>query len=133
MMAFHVALMRFWQQFGLPVFVEGCVDDGAEFPYVTIRISESTLMGGAFLMATSWHRKSEGESMSVAMAERGAFLDAVAKAIPEEGSLLRYDGGYAILDRPASDFLSYAVDVVDPTIIGGRVSYEVRFFKSGKE
>ncbi len=133
MMSFHVALMRFWQQFGMPVFVEGGVDDAAEFPYITIRIAESTLMGSSLLMATSWHKKAEGESMSVPMAERGAFLDAAAKAIPVEGTLLRYDGGYAIMDRPTSDFLTFAVDAEDPTIIGGRVSYEVRFFKSGKE
>lgn len=133
MMAFHEALMRFWQQFGLPVFVEGNVDDGTSFPYVTIRIAEGPLMGSVNLIATSWHKKKTGESMTVAMTERGEFLDAAAAAIPEEGAMIRYGGGYAILDRPPSDFLTYAVDEEDPTIIGGRVSYEVRFFRSGKE
>ena len=133
MMAFHEALMRFWQQFGMPVFVEGCVDDGTPFPYMTIRITEGTLMGSAILIATSWHQKAVGESMTVAMRERGAFLDAAEQAIPVEGTMIRYGGGYAILYRPPADFLSYAVDAEDPTIIGGRVSYEVRFFRSGKE
>lgn len=133
MMAFHEALMRFWQRFGMPVFVEGCVDDGTPLPYVTIRIVDGTLMGSAILIATSWHKKAVGESMTVAMRERGAFLDAAAAAIPVEGTMIRYGGGYAILDRPPADFLTYAVDAEDPTIIGGRVSYEVRFFKSGKE
>ena len=133
MMAFHEALMRFWQRFGMPVFVEGCVDDGTPFPYVTIRIAEGTLMGSTVLIATSWHQKKTGESMTVAMTERGEFLDAAAAAIPVEGAMIRYGGGYAILDRPPADFLSYAVDAEDPTIIGGRVSYEVRFYRSGKE
>ena len=128
MMAFHKALMEFWQQFGLPVYVEGCVDDGAAFPYITIRIAEGTLMGSGFLLATSWHRKAPEGSMSVAMAERGACLDAVRAAIPVQGKVLPFDGGYAILDRPPADFLTYSVDGEDDSIIGGRVSYEVRFY-----
>ena len=42
--------------------------------------------------------------------------------------MLPFDGGYAILDRPPADFLTYSVDGEDDSIIGGRVSYEVRFY-----
>ena len=128
MTEFHKALMAFWQSFGLPVYLSGCVDDQAAFPYITIDVGEGGLMGQAILTAHSWHRRGRKDAWIDAMSERLNVMDAVSAAIPAGGRLLKYPGGYAILNRNDANFISYVVDAEDPDVIGGRVSYEVRFF-----
>lgn len=128
MTEFHKALMRFWQQFDIPVFLAGCVDDQTAFPYITVNISEGNLMGATILTANSWHRRNPADSWTVAMTERLNVMDAVKKAIPAGGRFLTYPGGYAILNRNDDNFISYVTDETDPSVIGGRVSYEVRYF-----
>lgn len=128
MTEFHKALMTFWQQFGLTVFLAGCVDDQTEFPYITVNISDGNLMGATILTANSWHRRNPADSWTVAMTERLNIMDAVKAAIPASGLFLKYPGGYAIINRNDENFIEYVVDENDPAVIGGRVSYEVRFF-----
>ena len=130
MTEFHKALMAFWQSFGDPVYLSGCVEDQAEFPYFTIEIGEGSLLGQTVLTAHSWHRRSPEESWTRAMTERLHRMDAVQKAIPAGGTMLKFPGGYAILNRNDASFASYVTDPEDPNVIGGRVSYEVRFFNT---
>lgn len=130
MTEFHKALMTFWQQFGIPVFLAGCVDDQTAFPYITINISDGDLMGENILTAHSWHRRSPIDSWTPAMTERLNIMDAVKETIPPQpgGYMLKFPGGYAILRRNDANFISYVVDDTDPNVIGGRVSYEVQYF-----
>lgn len=128
MTEFHKALMTFWQQFGVPVFLAGCVDDQTAFPYITVNIVDGDLLGDTILTATSWHRRNPANSWTVAMTERLNIMDAVQSAIPVGGRFLTFPGGYAILRRNVANFISYVVDDVDPNVIGGRVSYEVQYF-----
>lgn len=128
MTEFHKALMTFWQQFGIPVFLSGCVDDQTAFPYITVNITDGNLLAETILTATSWHRRDSADSWTGAMTERLDIMDAVQAAIPVGGRFLTFPGGFAILRRNDSDFITYVVDDNDPSVIGGRVSYEVQFF-----
>ena len=128
MTEFHKALMAFWQSFGLPVYISGCVDAQADFPYITIEVTQGSLFGQTILTAHSWHRRGRTDAWTPAMTERLQIMDAVAAAIPAGGRILRYNGGYAILNRNDANFITHVVDGDDPDVIGGRVSYEVRFF-----
>lgn len=128
MTEFHKALMTFWQQFGIPVFLSGCVDDQTAFPYFTVNITDGNLLGSTILTATSWHRREDTESWTGVMTERLDLMDSVKAAIPAGGRFLTFAGGFAILRRNDADFISYIVDETDPAVIGGRVSYEVQFF-----
>ncbi len=128
MTEFHKALMSFWQQFGVPVFLAGCVDDQTAFPYITVNISDGDLLGDNILTATSWHRRKETDSWTVAMTERLDIMDSVKTAIPTGGLLLSFPGGYVILRRNDANFISYVADNTDPAVIGGRVSCEVQYF-----
>lgn len=128
MTEFHKAWMTFWQSFGVPVYLAGCVEDQAEFPYITIDVSEGGLMGAAILTAHSWHRRGATESWKPAMTERLNLMDSVKAAIRPGGTILAWDGGYAILNRNDANFISYVTDQTDPNVIGAMVSCEVRFF-----
>lgn len=125
---FHKALMTFWQGMGIPVYIAGCVDDQAAFPYFTVNIADGSLMGATVLTATSWHRRGAEESWTGVMTERLGIMDAVQAAIPAGGLRLIFEGGFAILNRNDDNFIAYVEDEDDPNVIGGRVSYEVRFF-----
>lgn len=128
MTEFHKAWMTFWQSFGVPVYLAGCVEDQAEFPYITINVGEGNLLGFGVLVTNTWHRRGPTESWTPAMQERLSLLDRISAAIPAEGRILTFPGGYAIIHRNDADFLAYVEDPADPAVIGGRVSCEVRFF-----
>lgn len=129
MTEFHKAWMTFWQSFGLPVYLSGCVEDQAEFPYFTIEIGEGSLLGSGLLTVHSWHRRGDTESWTPAMTQRLNLMDKVEQAIPaKEGRMIAYPGGYAIVHRNDANFIAYVTDETDPRVIGGRVSCEVRFF-----
>lgn len=124
----HVALMSFWQQFGIPVFLAGCVDDQTPFPYFVIEIADGNDRGSDILTATSWHRRKEGESYTPVMLERLDLMGRVMDAIPPGGVILTFEGGYAIMYRNDASFISYRVDETDPDTIGGRVAYELQYY-----
>lgn len=128
MTEFHKAWMVFWQQFGVPVFLAGCVDDQTAFPYITVNIADGDLLGQNILVTNTWHRRSAVDSWTPSMKERLDLLDEIKTAIPTGGLLLNFPGGYAILRRNDTNFISYVVDDTDPNVIGGRVSYEVQYF-----
>lgn len=124
----HKALMAFWQQFGLPVFLAGCVVDQTPFPYIVIDVVDGTPAEHTLTTAYSWHKRKPEDSFTPVMLERLDLMDKVSAAIPPCGCFLPYEGGYAILDRNGANFLSYTVDATDPDVIGGRFAYAVRFF-----
>lgn len=124
----HVALMEFWQRFGIPVFLAGCVDDQTPFPYFVIEIADGNDRGSDNLTATSWHRRKAGESYTPVMLERLDLMDRVMDAIPPGGIMLTFEGGYAIMYRNDASFITYRVDETDPDTIGGRVAYELQYY-----
>lgn len=124
----HKALMGFWQQFGVPVFVAGAVDDQTPFPYITIDIGDGGVGSSTVMQATTWHRRKAEESMTVPMLERLTLLDNITRAFPPDGRFLVYEGGYAALYRNDANFISYVVDQADDDVIGGRVAYEIHFY-----
>lgn len=128
MTEFHKALMTFWQQFGVPVFLAGCVDDQTAFPYITVNIADGNLLGQNILVTNTWHRRSAVDSWTPSMTERLDLLDKIKTAIPTGGLLLNFPGGYAIVRRNDANFITYVTDDTDPNVIGGRVSCEVQYF-----
>lgn len=128
MTEFHKAWMTFWQQFGVPVFLAGCVDDQTAFPYITVNIADGDLLGQNILVTNTWHRRSPIDSWTPVMKERLDLLDEIKTAIPTGGLLLNFPGGYAIVRRNDANFITYVTDDTDPNVIGGRVSCEVQYF-----
>ena len=128
MTEFHKAWMVFWQQFGVPVFLAGCVDDQTAFPYITVNIADGNLLGQNILVTNTWHRRSAVDSWTPSMKERLYLLDEIKTAIPTGGLLLNFPGGYAIVRRNDANFITYVTDDTDPNVIGGRVSCEVQYF-----
>lgn len=123
---FHMALLGFWGQFGVPVFIQGVVPTDQPFPYVTIEIARPAALGTAVLVAYDWHRR--GDATPQPMAERAELMGRIASAIPESGARIDFDGGFAILHRNPAQFQSYAVDEEDESIIMGRTSYELTYY-----
>ncbi len=128
MTEFHKAWMVFWQQFGVPVFLAGCVDDQTAFPYITVNIADGNLLGQDILVTNTWHRRSTVDSWTPSMEERLDLLDKIKTAIPAGGLLLNFPGGYVIVRRNDANFITYVTDDTDPNVIGGRVSCEVQYF-----
>lgn len=128
MTEFHKAWMVFWQQFGVPVFLAGCVDDQTAFPYITVNIADGNLLGQNILVTNTWHRRSAVDPWTPSMTERLDLLDKIKTAIPAGGLLLNFPGGYAIVRRNDANFITYVTDDTDPNVIGGRVSCEVQYF-----
>lgn len=128
MTEFHNAWMVFWQQFGVPVFLAGCVNDQTAFPYITVNIADGDLLGQNILVTNTWHRRSPVDSWTPSMKERLDLLDEIKTAIPTGGLLLNFPGGYAIVRRNDANFITYVTDDTDPNVIGGRVSCEVQYF-----
>lgn len=124
----HKALMAFWQQFGIPVFLAGCVDDQTPFPYFVIEIADGNVGGNDLLTATSWHRRKDGESLTQVMLDRLDLIGRVMDAIHPGGVMLTFDGGYAIMYRNDASFVTYRVDETDPDTIGARIAYELQYY-----
>ena len=126
MTAYHTAMMAFWQRFGVPVFVSGCVPDGQAFPYLTADIVQPGPLATTVAAVISWHRIGEGTGNP--MTERAALMDAIDAAIPPQGVRIDFEGGFAVLQRNDAEWHSYLVDEDDASIIGGRTSYEVTYY-----
>lgn len=128
--AFHRALFAFWRNLDVngktyPVWLQGHVPETAELPYITFNVSKAAAFGETPLSATLWLQSESGDSKN---AERAAFFDAASKAIPEEGARIDCGEGFCMLYRSTGDFLSLMDDEEDPSVIGGRVGYEVTFY-----
>ncbi len=128
--AFHRALYSFWRNLNVngktyPVWLQGRVPDDATFPYITFDVSKGAAFNETVLSATLLLKTEAGNSKN---AERAAFFDAASAAIPEAGKRLDWEGGFCMLYRSSGDFLSIMDDEEDPSVIGGRVGYEVTFY-----
>lgn len=128
MKSVHIALMDFWEQFGLPVFLSGHVPEDQPFPYFTIEIGQSDAFSDSVLTAFDWHKiPNPEESNANIMAERADLMDRIAAAIPPQGVKIPLPAGLLILFRNSADFQTYYDDPEDESVIGGRTSYEIRF------
>ena len=56
------------------------------------------------------------------------MMDRLCAAIPQEGTLLRYHGGMAVLRRAAGSFITLVGDENDRRILGGRMRLNVHLY-----
>ena len=90
MKSVHIALMDFWEQFGLPVFLSGHVPEDQPFPYFTIEIGQADAFSDSVLTAFDWHKIPNPETSNAnIMAERADLMDRIAAAIPPHTSPFR--------------------------------------------
>lgn len=132
----HMALLDFWSSFkwegkAIPAFPSGRVPENQPFPYITFEVIQGGYFSFALPTAFVWCKQPTDGSYNV-QAQRAEILDQIAKAIPESGKLLKFDGGMVRLERNDANFLSYYDEQQnDPTaepVIGGRVSVAAHFY-----
>lgn len=117
-------LYDFWSRFDMPAYLQDSVPDTAALPYITYEVTRPPAFDALPLVAIAWFPPSMDGNM-----QRTAFQDAVELLIPESGVMLPVgDEGFIVLDRNPSGFISDYQDQEDKTIIGARVSYNVRFY-----
>ena len=126
MTAYHTAMLDFWEQFDVPVFMSGCVPRNTDFPYLTLDIVQPDVLATTVAAVISWHRI--GDNTAQPMAERAALMDAIDAALPPQGVRIDFEGGFAVLRRNPAEWHSYLVDPDDASVIGGRSSYEVTYY-----
>lgn len=126
------ALFSFWAGFGLPAFLTGNVPDGVSLPWITFEVAQGEAMSATVLVATAWFKHApQGDPITDGQTPRAALLDEIARAIPPQGLRLNVPGeGFVLLDRNGGSWQTYVVDDDDPTTIGGRISYVVRFYNN---
>lgn len=117
------ALQTFWKRFGVPAYLDDCVPDGTEPPYITYTVSRANLRGSTVLTAFNWHRREPDGNIA-----RTHMMDRIAKAIPTGGVFLHLENGYLDIRRNDAGFQTDWQDPNDPDVIGGRTSYEVIFY-----
>ena len=118
------ALAGFWARFA-PAYLMGHVPDGARFPYITFEAARPDALGQAFLAAWVWCRMEPGGDV---LGERARLMDRIARAIPPSGLRLPAGDGFILLERNPSGFQTLLPDPVDPSVIGGRIGYTIRFY-----
>lgn len=135
----HLALLAFWSSFTwngkpIPAFPESRVPENQPFPYITFEVIEGGFFSTNFPTAFIWCRQPMDGSINV-QAQRASIMDQIARAIPESGRILRFDGGMVKLERNEGSFMSYYDPPEDndenPTgepVIGGRISVAVTFY-----
>lgn len=132
MTEFHQALYAFWSQFlynnvSIPAYLSGKVPNNATFPYITFDVAHGDGFSSSVLTAFIWIKAGSGIN---ANAIRASILDDIERAIPITQTRIDYDGGFAYLSRNDTDFITYYDDPEDASVIGGRVSYIVRFYNT---
>ena len=117
------ALYDFWSGFGIPAYLQDNVPDDAVLPYITYELVRGDAMGATVLVAHNWHQKAAGGN-----AARHEVMDAIARAIPSQGRRVPVGSGFVMLYRNDATFQTDVADEEDPSVIGGRTSYEVHFY-----
>lgn len=126
----HMALLEFWSSFEwqgekIPAFPVGRVPENQPFPYITFEVIQGGFFGVSLPTTYVWCKQPSDGSYNV-QAQRADILDQIAKAIPESGKMVRFDGGMVRLERNDTNFLSYYdepnTDNTTEPVIGGRVS-----------
>lgn len=117
------ALHDFWEQFGLPAYLEDCVPTDAVLPYITYNVTQSGFNGSVVLTAYNWHaRVISGDR------DRTEMMDRIADAFPVGGQMLPVDGGYIVMYRNDADFQTNWQDENDKDVLAGRTSYIVQYY-----
>lgn len=137
-MDYNEALYQFWSgfQYGgkpLKAYKNGYVPKDEPFPFITFETIQGEAFSSSVLTAFVWCKDQAGRI--TANEQRAAIMDDVAHAIPPiVGRKLPFEGGFVMLYRNDSDFLS---DYTDPdetkptdlaVVLGGRISYIARFY-----
>lgn len=135
----HMALLAFWSSFSwggrpIPAYPAGRVPQDAPFPYFTFEVMEGAFFSVSVPTSFIWCQAPKDGSYNV-QTQRAEILDMVARAIPESGRLLTFEGGSVLLNRNPATFLSYYNPEEEgdesPTaepVIGGRISCEMRTY-----
>ena len=122
MQLYQKSVVAFLKETGLPVYITGQVPSGASFPFITLTTAYAPFAQSAGLTVTAWFR---GEYAHTRCLET---MDTLCAAIPEQGTLLRYHGGMAVLRRAAGSFITLVGDENDRSIIGGRMRLNVHLY-----
>lgn len=120
----HKALYAFWSSFGVPAYLTGHVPENTPFPYITFEVVASESFAVSNLSAICWFKAKSGVNVNK---ERAEMLDAIARAIPDEGTLIDTDSGKLALRRNYN-FQSYYDDPEDKSVVGGLTSYQISFY-----
>ena len=134
----HMALLDFWSSFkwegkAIPAFPSGRVPENQPFPYITFEVIQGGYFSFALPTSFVWCKQPVDGSYNV-QAQRAEIMDQIAKAIPESGKLLKFDGGMVRLERNDANFMSYYDETGEndepagEPIIGGRISVAAHFY-----
>ena len=129
-MELHRAITAFWSQFTfdgepVPAYYAGMVPEGARFPYITFEVSGGESFAQGLATAFVWHRRKDGRSPLAMCAES---LDAAENAIPRAGKRIEVGGGFVVLYRNGSDWMSYMQDPEDRDVMGARISCQINYY-----
>ncbi|MBE5804931.1 MAG: hypothetical protein E7316_10530 [Clostridiales bacterium] len=122
MKQYQRSVVAFLRETGLPVYISGQVPAGASFPFITLTTAYAPFAQSAGLTVTAWFREEHAHTRCVEM------MDQLCSLIPEEGVLLRYHGGVAVLRRAAGSFVTLVNDETDRQVIGGRMRLNVHLY-----
>ena len=120
------ALVRFWSQFGVPVYIGGHVPANASYPYITIEVVKGNAFTRTIITAYVWVKMNASRNFAEANAVRQQLCEAVANSIPTEGAKLRLNKGLLMLYRD-NNFISDYDDANDDSVIGARIAYEISY------
>ena len=101
------AIIKFWEDFGLPAYDENSVPDNAKLPYITYGIQIGDFDEPVPLNASVWVRSSSWASVTMKSAE----IDSALKG----NATLRYDDGCVVLTK-GSPFMRRMTDETDKAI-----------------
>jgi len=119
---YQKSVVAYLRQTGLPVYLSGQVPTGAGFPFITLSCAYAPFAQSAGLTVTAWFRGENAHTRCVEM------MDQLCAAIPEEGTLLHFHGGMAVLRRAAGSFVTLVTDETDRRIIGARMRLNVHLY-----
>ena len=122
MKQYQRSVVAFLKQTGLPVYSTGQVPSGATFPFITLTTAYAPFAQSAGLTVTAWFREEHAHTRCV------ETMDALCATVPEEGVLLHYHGGMAVLRRAAGSFITLVNDENDRSILGGRMCLNVHLY-----
>lgn len=131
MKKFNEALATFWKSVpsgentSYPAYLDGHTPDAVSFPFIKFEVGEANGMGTKALYAWAWVKdKKDGTDARGALND---MIDRVSAKLPQEGAMITFTNGYAILDRN-DNWVTTQTDPTDSTVIGGRFFYTVRFY-----
>lgn len=119
------SLVAFLKQTGLPVYALGQVPTGATFPYITLSCAYAPFAQSAGVTLTAWFLGDHAGCVQL--------MDTLCAAIPQQGLLLRYTGGMAMLYPMGDNFITLVSDESDRRLVGGRMRLNVHLYDAEKE